>query len=584
MGVGETDKINILAARRLPFRLSKTALGLILATIFMGIVLTFSTIQNINRAQNMMERFLRQKGETIVRVIEAAMRTSAMHHMAGSGTLDTLLAESSRGTGVAYILVADLYGDIAARTDDAPDLSGLEAVRSAAGLEEKETFWLDREEGVYTIARPVVLYSSRSMMGMMGGIRGQHRGKHDADWSPQETATIYIGLYTEPFDNARKQDVQHALFMGAILFLLGSAGLYFLFLYQGMSVARSTLANMKLYTDNVIESIPVGLVTLNAEDRLVSCNRQAEKIIGCSQKVMQEKHVAEVFGGCMDDTAAIRRAELDLSLDCTFGDGRSVPVKVGGSALVNDLGEVIGTVLVVRDMSNIREMEQQLERSRRMAALGKMAAGIAHEIRNPLSTLKGFAHYLGNQPEITSESKKYINLMKSEVDRLNRNVSGLLQFARPREPNFVELSLGELINKTVALMENDFAEHALEFSWRCDQGETISADPDLLLQVLLNLLKNSVGATAPGGKVILDAAADGQDVRISVTDTGCGIKVEDRERMFDPFFTTKQDGTGLGLAVSHQIVEQHRGSVEVETAVGQGTMITIILPRRRRGE
>ena len=221
---------------------------------------------------------------------------------------------------------------------------------------------------------------------------------------------------------------------------------------------------------------------------------KAEEILGRTLEELQGKNINEAFPGCQIKTSDICSAILDYSAECATGSGRNIPVKIGGSSLVDSEGSVIGTVLVVRDMSSIRDMELQLERSRRMAALGKMAAGIAHEIRNPLGTLRGFAHYFGSQPGTSEECRGYAELMTSEVDRLNRNVSGLLQFARPRELQLVDTNLDTLISKTVALMESDFSRQALNFHHQCDTGIVVSVDPDLILQVLMNLMKNSIQA------------------------------------------------------------------------------------------
>ncbi len=230
-------------------------------------------------------------------------------------------------------------------------------------------------------------------------------------------------------------------------------------------------------------------------------------------------------------------------------------------------------------MSLIRDMELQLERSRRMAALGKMAAGIAHEIRNPLGTLRGFAHYFGKQAGAAEDQKRYAELMESEIDRLNRNISGLLQFARPREPNMVRVDLDKLFAKIVALMERDISEKNLNLHYQCNTDIQLESDQDMLVQVMMNLLKNSISATPPGGEISLSALEETRHVRIAVSDNGVGMTEEEREQMFDPFFTTRNAGTGLGLAVSHQFVEQLNGAFEVKTVPGKGTSVTIVLPK-----
>ncbi len=570
------SKYDILSSR-LPFKPSRTALALILATLFLAVILSFSILQHINHAENLMERFLLEKGETIIREVEAGMRTSMMHFMGEGDPLQTLIVESSRENDIVFIQIMNREGSVENQTDQAPKtgLSAAEAERIMSS--DGPVTHIDEKKGVFVITRRFQLHNRSFDMPMMRR-RMRIRGGGGAGYS---SGIISIGLYTKEFDLARRQDIEHAFFMGAMLFLVGSAGLYLLFLYQGKRVAETTLANMRLYTNNVVESIPVGIVTLDVEERIVSFNRKMEEIVGQSLEKSKGEKITAAFPGCRIDCLALRAAAFEHSAECLTGDGRNIPLRIGGSSLVNNEGEVIGTVLIIRDMSAIREMEQQLERSRRLAALGKMAAGIAHEIRNPLGTLRGFAHYFGNQSGATEESKGYADLMVSEVDRLNRNISGLLQFARPREPQFVPVDLDQLITKTVTLMEGDFAKRQLNLHWRCNTGITLDADPDLLLQVLMNLLKNGSNATPSGGEVSLTGSEDDTHVRITVSDTGNGMTEQEQEKMFDPFFTTGKTGTGLGLAVSHQIVEQHRGVFEVETAPGKGTTVTIVLPKKK---
>ena len=560
-------------ATKLPFKVSRAALGLILSTLFLAGLLTFSTLQNINREQAMLERFLKQNGETLIKAIEAAMRTSMMHHMGDSDAVYTLLTESSRANDIVFIIITDKDGEVISQTDNAPPASNFSADRKRLEETEMSVTSLEEQTGIFTVTKHLSLRPHMRRTGMRMGPVNDTGAAH-----PLTNSIISLGLYTHEFDEARRQDVQHAIFMGAILFLVGSAGLYVLFLYQGMRVAKSTLANMKIYTENVIESIPVGLVTLDSQDRVVSCNRKMEELMGRSIQEIQGRMLNDAFPDCQLTVAEICSSILDYSTECVTGDGKNIPVKIGGSVLVNSEGESIGTVLVIRDLSLIRDMEQQLERSRRMAALGTMAAGIAHEIRNPLGTLKGFAHYFGNQPSATEESQNYARLMESEIDRLNRNISGLLQFARPREPNIVKVSLDDLIRKTVALMERDFSERGLNFHYRCNTRVIVNTDPDMLTQVLLNLLKNSIAATPAGGEVSLTASSDTTQVRITVSDSGKGMTEEESGKMFDPFFTTRKTGTGLGLAISHQIIEQLGGTFEVVTAPEEGTAVTVVLP------
>ena len=563
-----------------PFRLSKPALTLILATVMLAAILAVTTIRNINREQQLMENFLLQQGLTLIRSFEAGARTSMMHQMMGSDPIETLVTETAAEESIAYIRIVDEHGHLVSEAGDVPELVDSATVSLVLGREKPLTV-LDRESGVFEIARrfeplPPLMPGN----GMIPPHRQQWvKARHD-----RGELVIFIGLLTHEFDAAHRQDVRHTMFMGTMLFLLGSGGLYFLFLYQGMRVTRATLATMRRYTENVIESMPAGLITLDVASKIVSCNSKAEELIGLSIAELEGMKLSDAFPACPLDQLQQEKEVLDQFVECSRENGEPVPVKVSASQLLDHDGTHTGMVLILRDMREIRKMEQQLERSRRMAALGSMAAGIAHEIRNPLGTLRGFAQYFGAQAEEQSESRQYADLMVSEVDRLNQTISGLLQFARPREPNFVQVDIERLLRKTEQLMQADFNSHSISFHVKNNETENIrlQGDPDLLLQVLLNLLKNSINATPAGGEVTLGAWQDDQTVRIQVRDNGRGMGMEEKERMFDPFFTTRKKGTGLGLAVSHQIIEQHDGRFEVRTAPDKGTTITIILPKSPR--
>jgi len=564
----------VVSPPRLSFRTSRAVVGLLLATTILALLLSFSTIENIHRAESHMRQFLIEKGEAIIHVLEAGSRTSVMHMMGGGNPLHTLLTESSRQEDIVFIRILDARGNIVDEVGFAsPVTIPPEDLRNILAKGEILT-QADQKNQTFIVSRT---FNSRFHLLNMH-MRDMNRTNLRPE-SEHSGYVISIGLLTKAFEEARRQDVRHAMFMGALLFLVGSAGLYFAFLYQGMRVARATLANMNLYTDSIIESIPVSLITLDSDNNIVSCNRNCEELFGRSFEELRGENIGLLLPQCAVCPSTTCSEALEQHSQCTAAGGRVIPIRLTCSSLVDHANQVIGRVLIVRDMSSIQDMELQLERSRRLAALGKMATGIAHEIRNPLGTLRGFAQYFGNQAT-TETGKQYADLMVSEVDRLNKTVSGLLQFARPREPQIRHVQLDEVLAKTCALMSPDIDSHGLRFTCSSDTGITMQADPDLLLQVLMNLLKNSIYATSPGGRVGLEAVEEQQQIRISVIDTGKGMSEQEQERMFDPFFTTGKTGTGLGLAVSHQIVEQHHGTFEVRSAPGEGTKITIIFPRQ----
>ncbi len=561
---------------RYPFRLSKPALAVILAATLLAIILAVTTLRNIHREQQLMEGFLLRQRLTLIRTFEAGARTSIMHQMMESNPLDTLVTETAAEESIAYIRIVDEHGHLVSEAGELP--ASVETARVKLLLSQDQPITvLDRKSGVFEIGCKFAPLPPLMPANQMMSRRLNHFAQTQHDKGEQ---LIFIGFLTHEFDAARQQDVRHTIFMGALLFLLGSCGLYFLFLYQEMRISRATLATMRRYTENVIESMPEGLITLDVTSKIISCNSKAEELIGHSQSEIEGKEIADVLSSFPLDQLQQQKELLEQLVVSSQKGGEEIAMKISGSQLLDPEGKRIGTVLILRDMREIRKMEKQLERARRMAALGSMAAGVAHEIRNPLGTLRGFAQFFGSRAEKQSESRQYADLMVSEVDRLNQTVSGLLQFARPREPNSTLIDIKRLLCKTEQLMQADFNSHSVSLQVQYTSEDIrLSADPDLLLQVLLNLLKNAINASISGGKVILKVWQDEQMVRIQVRDNGRGMDREEQERMFDPFFTTRKKGTGLGLAVSHQIIEQHDGYFEVQSTPEKGTAITIILPQ-----
>lgn len=565
-------------------KLSLPALGFILAGIILTMILGVVTWRNLDREERLMESFLQEEGLTLIRAFEAGARTSMMMKWEDN-SLATLVQETARTESVAYIAIADASGRLLTAADEKRSNESLPIAQVLAQNQPLTRRTIDASgQAVFEVAKEFnpVLQGGPDSNRMMG----RWQRWCGTDCAPGEQVgrrVIIVGLYTGEFEAARGEDIRQSLLMGGLLLLLGSTGFYFLFLSQQTRVAKTTLANMEIYTRNVINSMPAGLITLDNQNCIVSLNDKAQSIFGLQGETVEGKPLEALAGTehCeMGPMIRENREFVDLSMECQRPDGGYIPVKVSASHLKGQDGEPLGTVLIVRDMREIRVMEEALERSRRHAALGRMAAGIAHEIRNPLGTLRGFAQYFAKLGGKDSQAEEYSELMVGEVDRLNRIISALLQFARPREPEPAEVDLGDLIRRTARLLQDDL--EARDLSFQLDpptQTILFTADADLLTQVLINLLQNAQAATEPGGEIRFGASGQETDIRFWVADTGKGMTSEEQLRMFDPFFTTRKTGTGLGLAMVHQIVEQHEGRINVESAPDKGTRVEIILPR-----
>ena len=571
------------------FRIPKPILVILLTTLGLTVLLTVSTLRNLSREQKIMERFLLDEGLTLIRSFEAGARTTMMHEMMGAELpIRTLVRETAKADRIAYILIVAADGTVIASSGEHNVTTDVKVLSQVIADKKPVTILREPNKGhpvfeVVSTFQSLPSLQPQTVRGMMTH-RRNNRSKA-TDFLEKGQAVIHLGLRTDEFVMAQKQDFLHSLFMGGILVFLGSGGLYFLFLYQGMLVTRRTLANMRLYTRNIIESMPDGLITLDSEGCVASCNPKVLSLTGVDINAQKKKRLEELFAGWPLQTRQIETGIASLSHIFLHADGNEIPVEISASPLFDEKGEKTGAVLLLRDLREFRAMEEQLARSKHLASLGRMAAGIAHELRTPLGTLRGFAQFLGSKIE-GADAKECASLMVGEVDRLNTIISSLLQFSRPREPEFATVDISGLLAKAGKLLEHDFIKSESTLVMENNCSGTIEADADLLLQVLLNLLNNAISASNKDEEVTLacERGPENHSVAITVIDSGSGMSREEREKMFDPFFTTRKAGTGLGLAICHQIVEQHSGSFVVESSPGKGTAVTVILPRQQHAK
>lgn len=228
-------------------------------------------------------------------------------------------------------------------------------------------------------------------------------------------------------------------------------------------------------------------------------------------------------------------------------------------------------------------LEVQVLRANRLAGLGALAAGVAHEIRNPLTAIKGYSQVLEDELALDDPKRDYTAIVVKEVNRLDRIVEGLLAFARPSASQFAFEDLNEIIEETLVLVENPSFNSQIDVAK--DYGENVQAevDKEQLKQVLLNLLLNASQAIPDQGTIRIVTQQDGKNVSIRIIDSGVGIVVGTTEKLFDPFFTTREKGTGLGLSIVHQLIDLHQGEIVVHDAFPTGTEFKIVLPKRQGG-
>jgi two-component system nitrogen regulation sensor histidine kinase GlnL len=361
-------------------------------------------------------------------------------------------------------------------------------------------------------------------------------------------------------------------------------------------MAPETLSD-QIYA-NIIDSVGDGVMALDSDGRVILMNPAAEELSGTSRRMAALVPFVDIFRGeallleLVAKATATGMSVSDHENILLRRSGHPCPVSVTVSPLLDRNGLRLGTIVVMRDLTSIRELEDAVRHADRLSGIGTLAAGLAHEIKNPLGGIKGAAQLMGQEIPPESDLHDYLRVMLKETERVNRIVEELLHLAAPRklrqEPVNLHKVLGDII-----LLQREVA-RSRQIAFRTDFDPSIPpilADEELLTQLFLNLIKNALEAIGTGGEVRVSSRVvaeyrmnqQGEKrarmIAIEVHDTGPGIDREQLEQLFTPFFTTKSGGTGLGLAICQKIVAEHRGMIKVESEPGSGTTFTVLLPR-----
>ncbi len=355
------------------------------------------------------------------------------------------------------------------------------------------------------------------------------------------------------------------------------------------------LADLKEYTDNILASLTSGIVTVDLEGRVVTLNPAAELMTGFFAGEVAGRYCTEVFAQTPDlaellmETLANRTAVVGTTLTLRRRGGRGLPVEVSVSPLRGSEGKELGVIGVLRDLTRVRQLEARLRRSDRLAAVGELAAGLAHEIKNPLTSLLTFSRRLTRAFEDADFREKFQAVVPRELERINGIVEGLLELARPARLTFKPVRLPALLERAVELYGDRIEAQRIEVRRAYPRDlPGIWADQEALYQALVNLVTNALDAMPGGGVLVLRAGwsdaetlggrGAGRRVAIEIEDSGVGIAPAVVDRVFNPFFSTKEGGTGLGLALTHKIVADHGGSIDVRSSPGAGTTFRLVLP------
>jgi two-component system sensor histidine kinase PilS (NtrC family) len=322
-----------------------------------------------------------------------------------------------------------------------------------------------------------------------------------------------------------------------------------------------------------VRSIGSGILTVDESGCITYLNPAAEVLTGRSNATARGQPLSSVVPELAEAVANHEGRGRD-EVRVRTAEGKS---RILGFAIAPLAGK-LGQVVLFQDLTELRQMEDAMRRSQRLTVVGGLAAGLAHEIRNPLASMCGSIEILGGSPRLDSQERKLMHVVLSEAERLEALVRDFLAFARPPPPTLRPIDGGREVAETVELFRAQAAGRGIELEAEAEAAVLVRADARQFRQVLWNLLGNAADATAAGGHVRVRLSRQGRQALLEVTDSGEGISEDDLERIFDPFFTTKERGTGLGLAIVHRIVEAHGGELSVRSEPGRGSTFTVALP------
>lgn len=566
-------------------------LSIVLVAGTLLVIVILFTMRNINAQNERMEEFTSRQGVSVIRSLEAGTRTGFMEGDWGIEHVQMLIEQAAKDPDMEWVGLINSDGVILAHSEPAKIglrlLMGQEmntvktVIRTGEPLSFKHEFPGGRT--IFEIWKPFTPFPDQiaqtEIIARHTRIGKELLGVFDHE----NKQVLFLGLKMDRFKEIRHQDIMFAIFMGAILFIIGSASVYFIFVVQNAYLVRKTLDEMRAYTRNVVESMANGLITVDRSLRVATFNSTALEILRKSREEVEGRMIGEVLPlqgeirSVLADSEAVVEKEVKITSE---GKGKAF-LNLSVSALKEPDSLISrGAVVIVRDLSMIRELEQKVLVSEKFAALGRLSAGVAHEIRNPLNSIRGFIQYFQKKLPLEEEDYRYTDLMLTEVDRLNRVISKLLAYSKPREPRLSVRSADEILDHCIRVVEREAKEAGVDLIRKPGQGDypLVLMDTDQMTQVFLNILINAIEATPREGSVSVGYQVNDEGrLHMTVEDTGEGIPRENLDKLFDPFFSTKKKGTGLGLAIVKSIIEGHDGEIEVESEPGKGTRFIITL-------
>jgi two-component system sensor histidine kinase HydH len=559
--------------RKVPIVSSRKNLLIGTALLIPIIIVIFVTYRSARVESGLIDESLQQSAEVIAHSLAASLNVGMMHVRWTADTVQDLLNANVAESGALLIYITTPEGLFTASE------SRLSSEDLPAGLF-SPPFDLDIPQTGLFIKKPGLFVFQRQVRDLSDSGEGRSFTGHMARMStlPKESRiTVVLDASASYFLKGHhlRMNLAMALLLTVTIAGLGGWG----FWSQRARETATALARTESYAHEIVTRMPAGLILCNTEGRITITNAGAADILGIPEEILQGMAARDIFPEQILPCDSLRRGE-DLPVTEGFMEvgNRKLNINLTATPVPGEENETGGFLVLFQNITELESLKVQLSQSERLAEIGKLSSTVAHEIRNPLSSIRGLAQLLsGKVPE---EQGAMMEVIIREVDRLNRVVSGLLSYARQEKPELKEWEINYILEHVKVLAEGDARIKEVTLKTAISLGDAPwPMDRDMIIQALLNLVMNAIEASQSGQTVTLSAQVNGEVLELTVDDEGSSVP-DDNERLFALFETTKESGTGLGLPMVRKVAQLHGGRVELRPTTN-GTKAIMEIPSRR---
>lgn len=585
------------------------------AGLLIMIVVTFA-FHNFKLEQRLMTSALLQKAATLMRVLDSGSRASYINDLRKeywsndpwNQHVQRVIDHLAEDPDLRFLALVDSQGRIIAHSDHTR-IGGLLPLPAMEGLGDRVdqkprmvyAIQVTKEYGrVFEAVRPFTAVFPTLIPTPMRQHREGQRGLflHKQDEKRPMVRLlprgdqgggrhlVLVGLDMKEYDRTLGRLRLQIVMLSLAMLLVGLGGWFSLSAVQGYRISQKTLVEIQAFTSLLIAKLPVGVVATDASGRITTWNQAVVQLTGITRDSVVGKKPQEVLPEMLAaffldaDAVKAEKKSAERTIKVIFG-GRRCEVLCHPLLITDSEQQYMGKVLLLSDVTAIKSLEQRMRENERLAAVGRMAGGVAHEVRNPLSSIKGLALLLKNRFPSGSKEQDTADLLIQETERMNRTITEMLSFTRPTALHLQQVDLAVLLRRSLQLIKTEAADSGITTVLEVEDAIVpVHGDVDRLQQVIMNVLLNGLQAMEEGGTLTVTIAnqEQGEGVELRITDTGSGIAPELVSQVFYPYFTTKQNGTGIGLAISQKIILDHGGSIDMESEPAKGTAVIIRLP------